>query len=136
MTAERSRAESRHCASRRPQLRGAMSRLSPQEENLQGKGRGAGRGAEGGGGRAMFRSISAFTSPHPCAFAAALLLRSPELRLRHRVSASCFAPFCSAHQNSAGFATRVCPYCVSQNCAGMGRARLSAYAVVCTCKHV
>lgn len=92
VTAERSRAESRHCASRRPQLRGAMSRLSPQEENLQGKGRGAGRGAEGGGGRAMFRSISAFASPHPCAFAAALLLRSPELRLRHRVSASALRP--------------------------------------------
>uniref|UniRef100_A0A8C9FUH8 BCL2 interacting protein 3 n=1 Tax=Pavo cristatus TaxID=9049 RepID=A0A8C9FUH8_PAVCR len=42
VTAARSRTESRHCASRRPQLRGAMSRLSPQEENLQGKGRGAG----------------------------------------------------------------------------------------------
>uniref|UniRef100_A0A8C9EZF1 BCL2 interacting protein 3 n=1 Tax=Pavo cristatus TaxID=9049 RepID=A0A8C9EZF1_PAVCR len=36
VTAARSRTESRHCASRRPQLRGAMSRLSPQEENLQG----------------------------------------------------------------------------------------------------
>ncbi|XP_015705766.1 uncharacterized protein LOC107306879 [Coturnix japonica] len=36
VTAARSRSGSRHCASRRPELRGAMSRLSPQEENLQG----------------------------------------------------------------------------------------------------